>query len=73
MLYNDRIIVRVFGEVKNYKLIFGYLDDFSFWLDDLDFRLYFLEDVFLDLVFIIVFLCLEFLKRKLDLKNIEFI
>lgn len=73
MLYNDRIIVRVFGEVKNYKLIIGYLDDFSFWLDDLEFNLYFLKDVFLDLVFIIVFLCLEFLKRKLNLKNIEFI
>ena len=73
LLHNDRIIARAFGEAKNYKLILGHLDDFSSWLDDLDFRPYPSEDVPPDLAFIIAPSCSELLKRKLDLKNIEFI
>ena len=73
MLHNDRIIARAFGEAKNYKLILGHLDDFSSWLDDLEFNPYPSEDVPPDLAFIIAPSCSELLKRKLDLKNIEFI
>ena len=73
LLHNDRITARAFGEAKNYKLIIGHLDDFSSWLDDLEFNPYPSEDVPPDLAFIIAPSCSELLKRKLDLKNIEFI
>lgn len=75
MLHNNRPIARAFGEAKNYKLIVEHLDDFSFWLDDLDFNPYpsTSENAPPDLAFMIAPSCSERLKRKLELQNIEFI
>ncbi len=75
LLHNNRRIARAFGEAKNYKLIVEHLDDFSFWLDDLEFNPYHSasENAPRDLAFMIAPSCSERLKRKLELENIEFI
>ncbi len=73
LLHNNRPIARAFGEAKNYKLIVEHLDDFSFWLDDLEFNPYPSENTPPDLAFMIAPSCPERLKRKLELQNIEFI
>ncbi len=73
LLHNNRRIARAFGEAKNYKLIVEHLDDFSFWLDDLEFNPYPSENTPPDLAFMIAPSCSERLKRKLELQNIEFI
>ena len=73
LLHNNRSIARAFGEAKNYKLIIEHLDDFSFWLDDLGFNSYPLENTPPDLAFMIAPSCPERLKRKLELQNIKFI
>ncbi|NET14770.1 MAG: hypothetical protein F6K08_19000, partial [Okeania sp. SIO1H6] len=75
LLHNNRTIARAFGEAKNYKLIVEHLDDFSFWLDDLEFNPYpsASENTPPDLAFMIAPSCSERLKRKLELQNIEFI
>ncbi|MGD1701466.1 hypothetical protein [Dapis sp. BLCC M229] len=75
LLHNDRPIARAFGEAKNYKLIVEHLDDFSSWLDDLEFNPSpsASENTPPDLAFMLAPLCSERLKRKLELQNIEFI
>ncbi|MGK7919477.1 MAG: hypothetical protein AB4080_05660 [Trichodesmium sp.] len=73
LLHNHKRIARAFGEAKNYKLIVEHFDDFSFWLDDLEFNSYPSENTPPDLAFMIAPSCSERLKRKLELQNIEFI
>ena len=73
LLHNNRRIARAFGEAKNYKLIVEHLDDFSLWLDDLEFNPYPSENTPPDLAFMVAPSCSERLKRKLELQNIEFI
>ncbi|HEY9808784.1 MAG TPA: hypothetical protein V6D13_05535 [Halomicronema sp.] len=72
LLHNGHAVARAFGEAKNYELLKGHLDTFEQWLRDVDFQP-FKKDLAGDLAFMIAPSCPSLLKRKLELKNIQFI
>jgi len=70
LLHNGSLIARAFGEAKNYELLSGHLQTFEKWLSDVNFKP---DGSPPDLAFMIAPSCPSLLKRKLELKNIQFI
>lgn len=72
LLHNGNPVARAFGEAKNYELLIGHLTTFDEWLKDVNPPLNF-DKTPPDLAFMIAPSCASLLKRKLELKNIQFI
>lgn len=73
LLQNGHCVARTFGEAKNYELLIAHLETFNQWLDDVKFKPSTPNGTPSDLAFMIAPSCPELLKRKLELKNIQFI
>ncbi|MFH7024363.1 MAG: hypothetical protein ACHBN1_02930 [Heteroscytonema crispum UTEX LB 1556] len=73
LLHNGIPVARAYGEAKNYELLSGHLQTFEEWLKDVKFKPSDVDGHPPDLAFMIAPLCPSLLKRKLELKNIQFI
>jgi hypothetical protein len=70
LLHNGLCVARAFGEAKNYELLSSHLETFNQWLEDAKFKP---DGTPGDISFMIAPSCPPLLRRKLELKNIQFI
>jgi hypothetical protein len=74
LLHNNIVVARAFGEAKNYELLKEHLLTFEKWLKDAEFKPITSDTSEpSDLAFMFAPDCPLLLKRKLEIKNIQFI